>query len=60
MRPGLAMAICTFESRRTSTLYSTLLADTRFHNLLLACDRDLADACRAEGCECGGRLHAAR
>ena len=43
------------------SLYATLLADTRFHDLLLACDRDLADECRAEGCElCGGRLHWAR
>ena len=42
-------------------MYATLLADIRFHELLLACDRDLADACRAEGCEaCGGRLHSAR
>ena len=42
-------------------MYATLLADTRFHDLLLACDRDLADDCRAEGCEvCGGRLHSAR
>lgn len=42
-------------------MYATLLADSRFHDLLLACDRDLADTCRAEGCEaCGGRLHSAR
>lgn len=42
-------------------MYATLLADTRFHELLLAIDRDLADTCRAEGCEqCGGRLHSAR
>ena len=45
--------------RRTHSLYSTLLADTRFHDLLLACDRDLADLRRAEGCACGGRLHSA-
>ena len=43
------------------SLYATLLADTRFHELLLAIDRDLADTCRAEGCEqCGGPLHSAR
>jgi hypothetical protein len=36
------------------------LADTRFHELLLAIDRDLADACRGEGCSCGGRRHSAR
>lgn len=41
-------------------MYATLLADTRFHDLLLAFDRDLADACRAEGCACGGRRHSAR
>ena len=47
--------------RRTDSLYATLLADSRFHDLLLACDRDLADDCRSEGCEeCGGRLHSAR
>ncbi len=43
------------------SLYATLLADTRFHELLLTIDRDLADACRAAGClACGGRLHSAR
>lgn len=42
-------------------MYATLLADIRFHDLLLACDQDIADTCRAEGCElCGGRLHSAR
>lgn len=41
-------------------MYATLLADTRFHDLLLAIDRDLADSCRAEGCDCGGCLHSAR
>ena len=41
-------------------MYATLLADTRFHDLLLACDRDLADDCRADGCEaCSGPLHVA-
>ena len=41
-------------------MYATLLADTRFHDLLLACDRDLADDCRAGGCEaCNGPLHVA-
>lgn len=43
------------------SLYATLLADTRFHELPLTIDRDLADTCRAEGCvECGGRLHSAQ
>jgi hypothetical protein len=41
-------------------LYATLLADARFHNLLLAIDRDLADAALAEGCLCGGCLRSAR
>ena len=41
-------------------MYASLLADTRFHDLLLAIDRDLADAARAEGCHCGGCLHSAR
>jgi len=38
-----------------------LLADARFHELLLAFDRDLARAARAAGCvRCGGVLHSAR
>ena len=41
-------------------MYATLLADAKFHDLLLAIDRDLADAARAEGCACGGRRHMAR
>jgi hypothetical protein len=41
-------------------LYATLLADARFHDLLLAFDRDLAAAARTAGCACGGRLHSAR
>lgn len=43
----------------TASLYATLLADSRFHDFLLTCDRDLADQCRAGRCQdCGGRLHA--
>jgi hypothetical protein len=42
-------------------LYRALLVDARFHNLLLALDRDLAAAARAKGClRCGGVLHSAR
>lgn len=41
-------------------MYATLLADARFHELLLAIDRDVAEAARAEGCRCGGILHSAR
>lgn len=41
-------------------MYRELLADATFHELLLACDRDLADAARAGRCRvCGGVLHAA-
>jgi len=32
----------------------------QFHELLLAIDRDLAEACRDGGCDCGGVLHSAR
>lgn len=42
-------------------MYATMLGDVHFHELLLAIDRDLADACRIAGCErCGGVLHSAR
>ena len=38
-----------------------MLADARFHELLLAFDRDLAATARASGCaRCGGVLHSAR
>jgi len=40
-------------------LYRELLADATFHNLLLACDRDLAEEARAGRCHCGGALHSA-
>lgn len=41
-------------------MYRDLLADARFHTLLLAFDRDLADIARSEGCAmCSGRLHSA-
>lgn len=42
-------------------MYQALLADARFHDLLLAFDRDLAAVARAAGCaRCGGVLHSAR
>jgi hypothetical protein len=41
-------------------MYQSLLSDARFHELLLAFDRDLADAARGAGCACGGVLHSAR
>lgn len=37
-----------------------LLRSTRLYELLLACDRDLAEETREAGCHCGGRLHSAR
>jgi hypothetical protein len=41
-------------------LYPDLLADATFHELLLAYDRDLADAARCAGCaRCSGVVHAA-
>jgi hypothetical protein len=41
-------------------LYQALLADAKFHQQLLAFDRDLAATCRAAGCpDCGGTLHTA-
>ena len=41
-------------------MYRDLLADATFHQLLLACDADLADAARAKRCAlCGGALHSA-
>ena len=41
-------------------MYQAQLADARFHELLLAFDRDLAAQCRAAGCpQCSGVLHVA-
>jgi hypothetical protein len=43
-----------------ASLYRDLLADATFHQLLLACDTDLAEAVRAGRCGlCGGALHSA-
>lgn len=41
-------------------MYQALLADARFHRLLLAMDEDIASRCRAAGCPCGGVLHGGR
>ena len=41
-------------------MYSALLINASFHELLLAFDRDLADSQRASGCACGGVLHSAK
>ena len=41
-------------------MYATLLADSRFHDVLLACDRDLAAERQAQCCaNCGSRLDVA-
>ena len=41
-------------------MYRDLLADATFHELLLACDRDLADTARCAGCaRCSGAVHSA-
>ena len=40
-------------------MYTALLADATFHELLLAYDRDLAAVAREAGCACGGVLHSA-
>ena len=41
-------------------MYRELLAEATFHQLLLACDADIAEATRAERCAlCGGALHSA-
>jgi hypothetical protein len=54
------MVVGTVEAGRTHPLYRDLLADATFHQLLLACDADLAEAARAGRCAlCGGTLHSA-
>jgi hypothetical protein len=41
-------------------LYRDLLTDATFHQLLPACDRDLADTARGAGCKrCSGVVHSA-
>jgi len=46
--------------RKDASFVRALLADARFHELLLAFDRDLAAAARAAGCaRCGGVVHSA-
>ena len=40
-------------------MYHELLCDTTFWEFLFAIDRDLAEGCRQQGCDCGGRLHGA-
>jgi hypothetical protein len=56
----LAIVVGTLAPRRTHPLYRDLLADATFHQLLLACDRDLADTARGAGCKrCSGVVHCA-
>ena len=60
LRPGLAIWVLPWQEGQ-HPLYRALLADAKFHELLLAFDRDLAKAARAAGCaRCGGGLHSAR
>lgn len=40
-------------------MYQALLRESSLFELLLRCDRDLAEEARRRGCECGGPLHAA-
>ena len=58
---GLAIVVNDLEPRRTPPLYSTLLADATFHELLLVFDRDIAIAARRGRCLlCGSVLHSAQ
>src|ERR1700680_1155121 len=51
-----ALAISAILAGRRHPLYQALLADVRFHELLLAFDPDLASAACARGCGlCGDR-----
>ena len=42
------------------SLYQSLLQDSRYFDLLLRLDEDLAAEARRVGCGCGGALHSAR
>src|SRR5271154_3932629 len=58
--PVLAIVVSTYEPRRTHPLYRDVLTDATFHQLLLACDRDLADTARGAGSKrCNGVVHSA-
>ena len=52
----ICIVVGTVEAGEDASLYRDLLADATFHQLLLACDADLADAARAGRC---GALHSA-
>src|SRR5262249_6247929 len=60
LRPGLAILGLRPWSSREVSLYSTLLGDATFHNLLLACDRDITNQVRRRRCLlCRSSLHSA-
>jgi hypothetical protein len=57
----LAIVVNAIELRRMHPMYSTLLADAAFHELLLVFDQDIAISARREPCLlCRGVLHSAR
>jgi hypothetical protein len=57
----LAIVVNDLELRRTHPLYSTVLGDATFHELLLVFDRDIAIAARRERCLlCRSVVHSAR
>jgi hypothetical protein len=57
----LAIVVNDLEPRRTHPLYSTLLADATFHELLLVFDQDIAIAARRGRCPlCSSVLHSAQ
>jgi hypothetical protein len=57
----LTIVVNDLELRRMHSLYSTLLADATFHELLLVFDQDIAVSARREPCLlCSGVLHSAR
>jgi hypothetical protein len=57
----LTIVVNDLELRRKHSLYSTLLADATFHELLLVFDQDIAISARREPCLlCRGVLHSAR
>jgi hypothetical protein len=57
----LAIVVNDLEMRRMHSLYSTLLADATFHELLLVFDQDIAISARREQCLlCRGVLHSGR
>jgi hypothetical protein len=54
------LAISQLYFKGPTPVYQTLLADAKFHQLLLVLDRDLSAAARAARCWlCGGALHSA-